>query len=163
MQELFLDSHFWYVLSFLVFAAIILKFGMPALNAMLDTRIKQIKDDLEQAENLRVEAQEMLAQYQRKHRDAVKEAEEILATAKENAEKFKQTAEEELNATMERKEQQLNDKIQRMQQNALNEIQSYAAGLAMEAAQQIIANNINKKVGSALVDKSIENIESNVH
>ena len=163
MEEFLKDEYFWYTLSFLIFAGIIVKFGMPALNVMLDSRIAQIKKDLLEAENLRVEAQEMLAQYQRKHRDAVKEAETIIANAKENAEQYKKNVEEELNQVMKRREAQLEDRLLRMEQNAMNELQAYAADLAMNTAKEIIAEKLDKKVNSKLVDGSIEQLEANIH
>lgn len=163
MEHMLTDTNFWYVLSFIIFSALILKLGMPALNVLLDVRIAQIKSDLEEAENLRVEAQEMLAQYQRKHRDAVKESEGILEKAKENAAKFKESAEAELEEVIKRREAQLEDRLMRMQQNAINEIQSYAADLAMNAAQQIIVDNLDKKTNATLVDDAIKDIETNIH
>lgn len=161
-MELLQDSHIWFTLSFLIFVAIIVKVGLPALNKMLDARINEIKKDLETSENLRVEAQEMLAQYQRKHRDAVQEAEKILSTAKENARQIKESAEAELEATMRRREDQLADRLERMEQNAINEIQSYAADLAMNAATQIIVEKLDKKTNAKLVEQSISNLEKNV-
>ncbi len=161
-MELLQDSHIWFTFSFLIFVAIIVKLGLPALNGMLDARINEIKKDLETSENLRVEAQEMLAQYQRKHRDAVQEAEKILSTAKENAKQIKESAEAELEATMRRRENQLTDRLERMEQNAINEIQSYAADLAMNAATQIIVEKLDKKTNAKLVEQSISNLQKNV-
>ncbi len=163
MQELLLDTHIWFIFSFVIFAGIILKFGMPALNGMLDGRITQIKKDLETAENLRIEAQEMLAQYQRKHRDAVQESEKIVATAKENAKQFQKQAEDDLKVLIERREAQLEDRLVRMEQNAINEIQAYAADLAINAARQIIEEKLDKKANAKLVEQSIESIDANIH
>ncbi len=162
-MEILADSNFWYVASFVIFAGIIFKFGIPALNKLLDGRIEEIKKDLKEAENLRVEAQEMLAQYQRKHRDAVQEAEKILANAKENAQQFKEQAEAELEDLMTRREQQLQERLQRMEQNAVNDIQAYAAELAINAAKQIVVEKLDKKVSGKLVDDSIASIENNIH
>lgn len=162
-MELLQDTHVWYVFSFVIFAAVIAKFGFPALNAFFDARIEQIKKDLETAENLRVEAQEMLAQYQRKQRDAVKEAEKIIAKARENAELFREKAEKDLQDVMTRREAQLEDRLKRMEQNAINEIQAYAADLAVNAAAQIISEKLDKKADAKLVDNSIENISANIH
>lgn len=163
MQELLLDTHIWFIFSFVIFAGIILKFGLPALNGMLDGRITQIKKDLETAENLRIEAQEMLAQYQRKHRDAVQESEKIVATAKENAKQFQKQAEDDLKVLIERREAQLEDRLVRMEQNAINEIQAYAADLAINAARQIIEEKLDKKANAKLVEQSIESIDANIH
>ncbi len=157
------DSNIWYLFSFIIFVGIIIKFGLPAFNKLLDTRIEQIRKDLEEAENLRVEAQEMLAQYQRKHRDAVKESEKIISTAKENAKQFKEKAEAELEEIIKRRETQLEDRLERMKQNAINEIQAHAADLAVNATKQIIIDKLDKKANSRLVEQSIMNIENNIH
>ncbi len=157
------DSNIWYLFSFIIFVGIIIKFGLPAFNKLLDTRIEQIRKDLEEAENLRVEAQEMLAQYQRKHRDAVKESEKIISTAKENAKQFKEKAEAELEEIIKRREAQLEDRLERMKQNAINEIQAHAADLAVNATKQIIIDKLDKKANSRLVEQSIMNIENNIH
>lgn len=162
-MEMLQDSNIWYVFSFVIFAGIIFKFGVPAFNSLLDGRIEQIKQDLAEAENLRVEAQEMLAQYQRKHRDAVQESEKIIDTAKKSAQQFKENAEAELDETMKRREAQLEDRLERMKQNAINEIQAHAADLAIDATKQIIIEKLDKKANEALVDEAIDNIESSIH
>ena len=156
-------SHIWYTISFVIFAGILVKFGIPAFNKLLDGRIEQIKKDLEEAENLRVEAQEMLAQYQRKHRDAVQESETIIKNARESARQYKEKAESELNAVMERREQQLEERLERMKQNAINEIQEHAATLAINATQHIITEKLDKKARAKLVDEAIGNLEANIH
>ena len=163
VTHLLQDGYTWYTFSFLIFVGLIVKFGVPVINKGLDSRIEQIKKDLAESESLRVEAQEMLAQYQRKHRDAVKESEKIIATARENAEKFKANAEAELNEIINRREQQLVERLNRMEQNAVNEIQAYAADLAINAATQIIIEKLDKKTNAKLVDQSIENVQSNIH
>ncbi len=159
----FYDSNLWYIFSFIIFSGIVWKFGIPVILAKLDERIVQIKADLEEAENLRVEAQEMLAQYQRKHRDAVQEAEAIVKKAKGNAKEYKIQAEAELNDIMTRREQQLTERLKRMEQNAINEIQAYAAELSMNAARQIVIEKLDNKTNAKLVDEAISNIESNIH
>ncbi len=156
------DSNIWYLFSFLIFVGIIWKFAIPFITLKLDERIAQIKADLEEAENLRVEAQEMLAQYQRKHRDAVKEAEQIIAKAKESAKEYKKLAEAELDEVMQRREQQLVERLKRMEQNAMNEIQAHAADLSINAARQIVIEKLDKKTNAKLVDEAISNIEGNI-
>lgn len=159
----FYDSNIWYVFSFVIFLGIVFKFAIPVITKVLDERIVQIKTDLEEAENLRVEAQEMLAQYQRKHRDAVKEAEGIIAKAKESAKEYKKQAEAELDELMKRREAQLSDRLKRMEQNALNEIQAHAAELSINAARQIVIEKLDKKTNAKLVEDSISEIEKRIH
>ena len=52
---------------------------------MLDDRADKIRQELEEAQRLREDAQATLASYQRRQRDALKEAEDIIAHAREEA------------------------------------------------------------------------------
>lgn len=162
-MELLLDTHVWYALSFIIFAAIVWQFGKPAFLGMLDKRILEIKKEIETAENLRVEAQEMLAQYQRRQRDAAGEADKIITNAKKSAKQFQKKAEADLAESMKRRENQLTERLVRMEQNAMQEIQAYAAEIAMRAATDIIIDKLDKKTNEKLVEQSIENIEKHIH
>lgn len=162
-MELLHHTSTWVLFSFLIFVVMIIKLGKTKFMELLDGRIKQIREEINTAESLRIEAQELLAQYQRKHRDAMKDAEKIIAHAKENAEESRKLAEAQLEATLERREQQLKDRIARMEQNAVQEIQSYAAELAMNAAAEIISEKLDKKTGEKLIDQSIRSLAGQIH
>ncbi|MCB1784318.1 MAG: hypothetical protein KDI13_10015 [Alphaproteobacteria bacterium] len=162
-MEFLQDVHVWYALSFIIFSAIIWQFGVPAIVKFLDGRIAEIRKEIETAETLRIEAQEMLAQYQRKQRDAAQEAEKIIADAKKSAKHFQEKAETDLAESMRRREAQLTERLARMEQQAVNEIKAYAADLAMKMATDMIVEKLDKKTNEKLVGQSIENIEKYVH
>lgn len=159
MAELLQDANFWLLGSFLIFGFICYRFGKSALIGMLDARIQTIRQELQTAENLRVEAQELLAQYQRKHRDAVKEAESIVSKAEKQALEIRKQAEATLGENMARREAQLKERVRNMEQAAINEIQQYAANLSINATAQIIAEKLDPKVGSTLVERSIASVK----
>lgn len=162
-MDILQDSNVWFTLSFIIFVFVMYKFGGPVIVRTLDARIEEIKRDLEESENLRIEAQEMLAQYQRKQRDAMKECEKILEKAKESAKNYKKSMEAELEASMKRKEQKLETRINRMKQDAISEIHAHAANLSMEAAHKIIIGELDQKTGASLISQSIDNIQKNIH
>lgn len=156
MTDILQDTNVWLMVSFLIFGFLVYKKGKGALLGALDHKIQTIKNDLENAENLRVEAQELLAQYQRKHRNALKESEEIVAEAQKRAEEIRLQAEQDLKDLIERREQQLQDRLARMEQSALDEIQAYAADLAIKATHEIISDKMDKKSHNALIDNTID-------
>lgn len=162
-MEFLNDAGIWLLLSFVIFAGLIFKFGKNALLNLLDTRIEAIREEIKTAENLRVEAQEMLAQYQRKHKDAVKDANHIIKTAEKQAEEIRKKAESDLDETVKRREKQLKERLERLQQNAKEEIREYAASLAIAATSEIIADKLDKKTNEKLVNKAIEDISKNIH
>lgn len=161
-MELLNDASVWLLISFLIFMFILVKMGKSAFVAMLDNKIEGIREEIKTAENLRVEAQEMLAQYQRKHRDAVKEAETIIKDAEKRASEMTKQAEKELAEVTARREKQLKDRLERLEQSAITEIQTYAADLAIEATKEIIAEQLDKKSNQNLVDESIKTLSGNL-
>ena len=70
-MEFFQDTHSWVLVSFILFVTVAFRFGKDKFLAILDGRIEAIRNDIKTAELLRIEAQELLAQYQRKQRDKV--------------------------------------------------------------------------------------------
>lgn len=162
-SNIFMDGYTWLIMSFVIFATIIYRFGVPAITKMLDKRIADIKNDIETAENLRIEAQEMLAQYQRKQRDAAIEAEKILSDAKDSARKIKAAAEQELMEVIARREKQLEERLNRMQQDAIEEIRVYAANLSMQAVELIVKDKLDKPTSTKLLSQSIASVDKNLH
>ena len=66
------DPTFWVMVAFFVFVGALARPISGAIAAALDKRADKIRADLEEAEKLREEAQNLLASYQRQQRDAVK-------------------------------------------------------------------------------------------
>lgn len=150
----------WVLISFVLFAIGFWKFGLKLLIGKLDGRIEEIRKEIETAESLRVEAQELLAQYQRKQRDAAREAETILAAAEKHAAEIQKQAESELNEMVARKEAQLKDRLKRMEDVAMQEIKAYAAELSVKATAEIIAKQMDQATNDRLIDQSIKSIAS---
>ncbi len=163
MEILSNDTNLWVGFSFLIFAYIVYSKGKEAFISLLDTRIDAIKQEIDTAENLHTEAQELLAQYQRKHRNAVSEAEEIVANAKKHADVIRKDAEAELKVQMKRREKQLEERLDRMKGSAIVQIQQHAANLAIEATREIIADKLDKKANENLVDQSIKKLKENIN
>lgn len=155
MTHFLSDASGWVFIAFVIFALIFLKFVKGPLLAKIDARIASIKKELETAENLRIEAQELLAQYQRKHRDAMDEAEEILTQAKEHAKKIREQTEIDMAAVQERREKQLQERLARIEENAVQEIKSYAVDLSVKAAEDIIVKKMDKKAEKKLLDDTV--------
>ena len=80
-------AEFWVAVAFVLFVAILVYYKVPALIAKaLDDRADAIRQELDEARRLREEAQSLLADYQKKHRNVGKEAEDIITLARREAE-----------------------------------------------------------------------------
>lgn len=158
------DTHNWVLISCVIFVYILFKYAKDAIVGGLDARTERIRNELNEAERLRTEAQELLAQYQRKHRDAMKDAEEIIEHAKETAIRLTDEAKEDIAANVKRREAALDEKIARAEANAMQEIRDRTAELAMAAAEKMIMDNLASKDEQAkLVDDSIKQMQGKFH
>lgn len=157
-MEYFSDPHSWVVLSFTLFAVLALKFGAGKFAAMLDGRIAAIRDDIETAKKLRAEAQDLLSKYEQKQKDAAREADEILASAKSAADLIRKDAEKDLNDLIARKESHLAERLARMEETAKAEIQAYAAELAVKATTEIISSKLDQAANDRLISASTKAI-----
>ncbi|MCX8231563.1 MAG: ATP F0F1 synthase subunit B, partial [Alphaproteobacteria bacterium] len=117
-MQLFDNVLFWEGLAFVIFIAVAAKMGGKRITAALDARSDAIRDELDQARRLREEAQSLLAEYQRKRRDAEKEADEIVEHAKEEAVTLRAQAERKLEENLARRTRLAEEKIGRAEAQA---------------------------------------------
>ena len=155
---------FWVLVSFLLFIGLLLYLGIPGkVAAMLDERAARIASELEQARKLREEAQGLLADYERKRRDAEREAEAIIAQAREEAEAFAVETRQKLTETVERRGRMAEEKIAQAEAQAVKEVRAAAAELAIAAATRIIAEEVKGAKADQLVEASIANLKDRLH
>ena len=151
-------------ISFILFIALVIYLKAPAkFAASLDERSAKIKAEIDEARKLKEDAQSILAQFQRKQRDAKKEALDMMAQAKEEAEIFAKEMEENFKAVSARQTKAAEEKIAMIEANAVKEIQATAANVAIDAAQAIIGDSMDKKALSKLADQSIDDLEKRLN
>lgn len=160
MAELLHDTNFWVLVSFIIFLGVAYKYGKDSVLKTLDDKINGIKTELESAEKIRVDAQELLAEYQRKHKDAMSEADRIIADARKHAEDIRIKAEEDMARANKRRENQLQEKLARLENNAAQEIQAYTAKIAINAARDILVDKIDTKIDKDIISKTTDNVSS---
>lgn len=155
---------FWVLISFILFIALLVYFGVPGkVAAMLDERAARIARELDEARKLREEAQGLLADYERKRRDAEKEAEAIIAQAREEAGAFAAETRHKLTETVERRGRLAEEKIAQAEAQAVKEVRAAAAGLAIAAARRIIADQVQGAKADELVAASIGDLKDRLH
>lgn len=158
------DPTFWVLVAFLLFIGVILYLKVPGkVGAALDERAGKIEADLAEAEKLREEAQDLLAAYERKQRDAAKEADKIIQHARDEALRMGENAARNLDETMQRREQQAIDRIARAETAALGQVRSLAVDLALDAAQGVIAEQISGKQAAAMIDAAIKDLDGKLN
>ena len=151
----------WVIISTLVFMVVAYKKGRGPILKLLDDRTDKIRKEIEEAERLRVEAQEMLAEYQRKYRDAINTAEEIITTAKERAHQIEQDALDKMQSDLERKEVQLIERIERAEKAAIQDIQNKVADITTSTITTVLEKEISNQ-DSSLIDNAIKSLPKKI-
>lgn len=157
------DPTFWVAVALVVFIAAVFKPVSKMVTKGLDDRAEKIKDELDEAERLRNEAQDLLAQYQRKQRDAAKEAEAIIQHAKDEAERMDREGRERLKAALERREKLAMDRIALAEQQAVERVRARAVDVAIAATQDILTASMNADKSNALIDDAIGELPNRLH
>ncbi|MBG51570.1 MAG: F0F1 ATP synthase subunit B [Alphaproteobacteria bacterium] len=158
------DATFWVLISFLIFVGLVVYYKVPGMiAAALDKRAADIAHELDEARKLREEAQQVLASYQRKQRDAEKEAQAIVEQAREEAERLAVETKDNLAAHVERRTKLAEDKIAQAEAQALQEVRAVAADVAVAAARTIIEQKLDGARATQLLDKSIAEVKAKLH
>ena len=162
-MELFQDPEFWVALAFVVIVLAAFRPVLRTVNAMLDSRADLIRVQIDEARKLREDAQTLLTEYQRKQRDAMAEAEQIIAHAKADAARLKVEAEQELTLSVERRKQQALERIAQSEAQAVAEVRNTAIDVALAAAQQLIQQNLGASQKEALADQAITELSKRLN
>lgn len=153
----------WVAIAFVIFLAAIFRPVSRMLLGTLDARAERIKRDLEEAERLREEAHDLLAEHQRKLRYASKETEELLEHAKNEARHLREHAENDLAASLKRREQQALERIAQAEAQAEREVRNLAVDIAVAAAAKLLSEKLDKSTRNALVDAAVKDLSKRLH
>lgn len=162
-MELLQSSTFWVAIAFVVFVIAVFKPIRKAATGALDEKIEQIRNEVEEAQRLREEAQATLASYQRKQRDAAQEVEAMMAQAKSEAEAHRKNAEAALEALLKRQELAATEKIQQAEAAAVQEIRDRAVTVALAATVKLLEEKLSGDAGDVMIDEAIRSLPNRLH
>jgi F-type H+-transporting ATPase subunit b len=158
-MELLLDSHFWVAIAFLVFVGVLVAAGVHKLVLKaLDDAGAKVQAQLDEAEGLRREAQDLLAQVKAQKEASDKLAAEILANAQEEAERLQAEAKTKLAEQIERRAAMAERKIAQAEAQAEAEVRAAAAELAAQMAEQVLVTRLAGAKSDPLVDRAISQL-----
>ena len=154
------DPEFWVaVSSTLTFAFLIRKAWAPILDS-LDRRTDVIRSRLGEAENLYLEAEKLLADYQSRQSNAQAEAEAILQAAQRRADVIIQQAKADMEKAIAHQENSARLRIQRAEQDVIEAIREAVVKAALNRVQvQLEANGATTET----VDQSLQSVSKSFH
>ncbi|MDP8229440.1 MAG: F0F1 ATP synthase subunit B [Candidatus Electryoneaceae bacterium] len=160
MMDLHPGLMIWTIISFVIFLIILKKAAWNPILKALEERENGIKNDINAAKSAREEAEQSLAEYQRKLQEAQAEAQSFVVDARQTAERVKEDmlakAKEEADALVEKARKQID--LER--QAAINQIRGEIAALTIASAEKIITKSLDDEDHRRLVMESLQESES---
>ncbi|MEO0410976.1 MAG: ATP F0F1 synthase subunit B [Pseudomonadota bacterium] len=158
------DTSFLVGASVVTFLAVLVYLGVHKTMAKaLDDRAAKIQGELDDARKLKEEAQSLLAQHQRRQREASKEAGEILAHATEEAKAIRAEVKGEVKTMVERRTRLAEDRIKAAEAAAVKDVRKVAVEVATAAAQSVIAKHMTTDAQQDSIDKAIGELDKKLH
>ena len=158
-----IDATFWIAISFFIFVGILIYLKVPQkMNISLIDQINEIKKELSEAEKLKIEAKNLLSNYENKIDKSKKETLEIINLAKKDSEKNILEKTEKFHQIMEFKKKNAEQKIAQMKENALRDIKNISVKISMKTVEHLIKNSIDKNKIAKLYIKSLEQAKTSL-
>jgi len=156
-----IDASFWVAISFFIFFGGLIYLKVPQkINHSLEAQIGDMKKQLNEAEKLKVEAKNLLSDYENKIDKSKKETQNIIKLAKKNSENIIIEKTEKFHQIIEERKKNTEKKIAQMRAKALKDIKNTSIKISMEAVKYLIENSIDKNKLEKIYTNSLDEAKS---
>ena len=155
------EAETWVAVSFVIFVGVVWYVGgFRTLTDSLDSRAKRISAELGEAKRLREEAAAVLADYKRRQGEAEREAEAIVANAREEAERLAEEGQREVGDFIARRTAAAESKIAQAEAQAAAEVRAAAAEAAIQVSETVLREQLRAGGGEAMLAKSLGEVRT---
>lgn len=148
----------WATLAFALVAFFLMRIAWPKIRAAVEAREAEIAGNLQSAETTKTEAQQTLDEYKAQLADARSDSNRIIEEARQSAEQVRKDmiakAEAEAATIVERAGEQIENERKR----TLEELRGEVGRLAVDLAERVVGNSIDRQAQSKLVDDYISQV-----
>lgn len=157
---MFVDPQFWVAIAFIIFVVAVFNPIRKMLGTTLNSKIQDIKNSIEEAENIKNETQNTLSDLKKRQNDVQIEIENIHKDAKEKIQILESQAEEKLKEKIDKRNLLATAKIEQMTRDANAAIQQHVSRTAIEAAVTILKKKLDQNEKQNLINRSIKELSS---
>jgi F-type H+-transporting ATPase subunit b len=148
----------WGAFAFAVLFALLATKGYPAIKKGMDARATKISDSLTEAERAKVEAETILAEYQRQLADARAESARIIEEARAQAEQVRRDLVARAEAEASDLRQRNAEQVAAERDRVMGEMQGQVAALAIELAEKVVESNLDRETNTRLIENYINSV-----
>jgi F-type H+-transporting ATPase subunit b len=145
-------------LAFFILLGVLAKFAYPALKQGMENRTERIRDDLQKAEDARVEAEGALEEYRQRLATARQEATRIIEDARATADSMKHDLTQRADAEIAEMKQRAAADIEASKAQAIADLHGEVAQLAIGAAEVVVQKNLDHSTQIQLIENYINEV-----
>jgi F-type H+-transporting ATPase subunit b len=141
------------LVAFIILWIVLAKFGWPAFDKMLKKREDTIRQSIESSEAARIESERVLEEYKAQLADAKNQAAEIIAEAKKTGEAVKADITDKAMKEADAMIAKAKDAIEAEKKQAISELQASAADLSVNVAGRVIGEDLTDEEHMRIVER----------
>jgi F-type H+-transporting ATPase subunit b len=149
----------WTLLLFGISVIVLAKLAFPRISEALDRRQHAIEDSIDAAERTREEADQLLAEYRERLREARGQADEIVERARKAAEVHERDALQEAASKREQLFEQTRRDIDAETRRAIQEIRREVADLTVMATEKVTRKTLTQDDQRRLVEDALSELD----
>ena len=157
---MFSDPQFWVAVSFILFIAAIFNPVRKILTSSLDSQINDIKNKIDEVESLKNEAQKALDEIKEREAKVANEIQSLQSESEKRIADLKDISSSKLSDQIDKRKILAENKIEQLVRDTNNSIKNYISSIAIDAAKNILVQNLSKDKKSALIQESITQFNS---
>lgn len=157
-EHFYQNPAFWVGVSFVLVVVLSYKPVAKLIGAMLQSRINNILTMIQNASQLKDDAQKLLSTYEQKQKNVSKEVDELIKSATEQTDFLKKETIKKLDNDLKIKEKELQSKIFSLESTVKQEILNAISDKTIAHIQNYMQKKQDPKTQEKLVDKVIENL-----
>ncbi len=149
---------FWVFVALVIFAILFGRKILAPVMGALDQRAVTVRQSLEEASRLKIEAEALLADARKKRAEAIAEAKDILERAKEEAARTAAELTAEAEQRAKARERMVQERIEAAQASAVAEVRNTAIEVAIAATTEALRTGLSTAQDATLVDHAIAEV-----
>ena len=152
-----IDATFWVMISFFLFIGLLIYFQIPQkIKKTLDESISNIKNQIDEADNLKEDAKNILTEHEKKISNSKAEVKSMITKAGDEAEKNIIKTNQDFHNIMENRKRNAEERIKQLKNQALKDIKNTSVKIAIESVEKLLKNSLDKSKLDKIYMSSIE-------
>ena len=149
----------WTLLVFGLTMVLLSKLAFPRISAALERRRRNIEESIDTAERTRTEAEQLLAEYRERLKEARAQAEEIVQRARQTADAHEHEAKEQSQTIVAEAAKRAERDIEAATKRALDDIRREVADLTIMATEKVTRKTLDEADQRRLVEEALGELD----